>query len=303
VDTIKQISLQEANEERYGRTHVDARIRQEVLENPAIITMTANGVAMLEDYRSQIYSYESKQARIAQIQQLDLHQLVVDIFVGVAHIQVPALFTGVCAQLAGRLKFDTKVAAVNTLAEMLAVLCMTDAFDISKASRMASLEILSRLPLSEGTLRSLAECAYLPPMVCEPNVLTHNRSGAYLLEHDSLILGNENHHNDDICLDVLNIVNSVPLALDTQFLSTVEEVPTFALDTQEKVEQWSRFKEESYALYSRMVQHGNRLYMTHKVDKRGRIYAQGYHLTTQGTSFKKAMLELADAEVVQGVPT
>jgi DNA-directed RNA polymerase len=51
-----------------------------------------------------------------------------------------------------------------------------------------------------------------------------------------------------------------------------------------------------------MVQCGNHFYLTHKVDKRGRIYACGYHINTQGTAFKKAQLELVNEEIVTGVP-
>jgi DNA-directed RNA polymerase len=43
-------------------------------------------------------------------------------------------------------------------------------------------------------------------------------------------------------------------------------------------------------------------HLTHKVDKRGRIYSQGYHVNTQGAAFKKAMIELAKEELIEGVP-
>ena len=51
-----------------------------------------------------------------------------------------------------------------------------------------------------------------------------------------------------------------------------------------------------------MVQCGNKFYLNHKVDKRGRIYCSGYHITTQGTAFKKASIELAHEEIVTGTP-
>jgi len=51
-----------------------------------------------------------------------------------------------------------------------------------------------------------------------------------------------------------------------------------------------------------MVSQGNEFYLTNKVDKRGRIYSQGYHINTQGTSFKKAMIDLAHEELVTGMP-
>ena len=50
-----------------------------------------------------------------------------------------------------------------------------------------------------------------------------------------------------------------------------------------------------------MLNQGNRFYETHKVDKRGRLYSIGYHLNTQGSAFQKAMIELADEEIVEGV--
>ena len=91
------------------------------------------------------------------------------------------------------------------------------------------------------------------------------------------------------------------LRLDTDFLCTVEEEPTFTLDNQEKTDQWNAFKRQSYEFYKLMVDQGNQFYLTHKVDKRGRIYSMGYHIHTQGTSFKKAQLEFANEEIVLGV--
>jgi hypothetical protein len=180
---------------------------------------------------------------------------------------------------------------------------LTDAFDISKEDKMASLMVESRIQLPESVIRFIENSEYLPPMVCQPLELTHNFSSGYLTHNDSLILGTGNHHDGDICLDVLNIMNSVALRIDTDFVSTVEEEPTFEIKDQEQQELWNTFKRQSYAFYSLMVNQGNRMYLTHKVDKRGRIYASGYHITTQGTAFKKAMLELANEEIVQGVPT
>ena len=93
-------------------------------------------------------------------------------------------------------------------------------------------------------------------------------------------------------------MNKVALSLDTEFLSTVEEEPTFELDTQDKIDMWKTFKAQSYEFYKLMVRCGNEFYLTHKVDKRGRIYSSGYHITTQGTAFKKASIELSKKELV-----
>ena len=51
-----------------------------------------------------------------------------------------------------------------------------------------------------------------------------------------------------------------------------------------------------------LAHQGNRFYLGHKYDKRGRIYAQGYHISTQGTPYRKAMLDFADKEPVTDIP-
>jgi hypothetical protein len=300
METMKQIVLQEMNEERFNRKHIDAKIRKAIEGHPDMQAKLSQGVHLIEKYKSGDY-YESKMKRIAQLENLDIPTLVMEIFVGIAYSQKPELFTSVSAQIASRLKFSDRTEAITTVAELLAVLCETDAFDIVKADKSASLMVESRIPLSNNLKDFIQNSQYLPPMVCEPLELTHNFSSGYLTHNDSLILGTGNHHDGDLCLDVLNLMNKVALKLDTDFLCTVEEDPTFELDSQDKEEQWADFKRQSYEFYDLMVQCGNQFYLTHKVDKRGRIYACGYHITTQGTSFKKAQLELVKEEIVTGV--
>lgn len=313
VETNGDIVRQEMNEERFNRKHIDAKIRASIEANPLMQEKIEQGVSLVNDYMSKTYSYttkdgkskvlESKMARIAQLQGMDVKAMVMDIFVGIAYYPRPELFTSVTAQMSARLKFSDRTEAITTVAELLAVLCMTDAFDIIKEDKMASLKLVSCIPLEDKLVRFIENSQFLPPMVCEPLPLTHNYSSGYLTHNDSLILGSGNHHDGDICLDVLNTMSKVALSLDLQFLCKVEEEPTFELDTQEKTEQWQRFKEQSYMMYEMMAHQGNRFWLNHKVDKRGRIYSHGYHINPQGASFKKAMLEFADPEVVEGVPS
>lgn len=301
METIREIVLQEMNEERYNRKHIDAKIRKALEENLDTEAKITQGIGLVHTYMAGQY-YDSKMQRIEELKNMDIRSLVMEIFIGIAYCLKPELFTSVSAQLASRLAFSDRREAITTVAELMAVLCLTDAFDITKEDKMASLMVESRIQLPDSVIQFIENSEYLPPMVCQPLELTHNFSSGYLTHNDSLILGTGNHHDGDICLDVLNTMNSVALRIDTDFVSTVEEEPTFEIKDQEQQELWDTFKRQSYAFYSLMVNQGNRLYLTHKVDKRGRIYASGYHITTQGTAFKKAMLELANEEIVQGVP-
>ena len=301
METMRDIVVQEMNEERYNRKHIDVKIRKAIEANSFMQDKVTQGIELITEYLNGTY-YASKMKRVAQLQNMDIPALVMDMFVGISYSQLPELFTSVSSQMASRLKFSDRTEAITTVAELLAVLCNTDAFDITKDGPNASLMVVSRIPLPDALVEFIDNSQFLPPMVCEPLELTHNFSSGYLTHNDSLILGSGNHHDGDICLDVLNTMNKVAMKLDLDFLSKVEEEPTFELDTQDKLDQWMRFKKQSYTFYSLMAQQGNRLYFNNKVDKRGRIYACGYHINPQGAAFKKAQLELATEELVEGVP-
>jgi hypothetical protein len=293
---------QEANEKRYNRKHIDGYIRDEINASPMLTERVDIGVAMLEHWMSLDW-YESKRKRLDQLHGLDLRELVMDLFVGLSYFIREELFTSVTAQLAGKLRFSDKPEAIKTTAEIIAVLSKMDVFAITKKTKQSSLMLVSYLPLSPKLKDFIDQSEYLPPMVCEPRKLTSNYSSGYLSHNDSLILKAGNHHDGDICLDVLNLMNRVKLSLNLEFLSTVEEMPSEAPNTQEQLDNWNRFKKQSYRFYELMVSQGNCFYLCHKVDKRGRIYASGYHISTMGSSFKKASIELHKKEFIEGVPT
>ena len=294
-----RIELQRFNELRFNRKHIDLKLAEFVQNDANMQEGVEDGIEKLEVFLSKTY-YQSKNERLTPLHQMDLRKIVEDVFVGICYVKPGELFTSVSAKLAGRLGFDDKPAAITTMAEILAVLCETNVFDIYKLSKYDSIKVKHNIPLPQELKDFIRDSEYLPPMLCEPRKLVNNYSSGYLTHNDSLILGNGNHHNGDICLDVLNKKNSTPLKLCVEFISKYEEESNKEFETPEQREQWSNFKRQSYEFYTLMAQQGNKFYLTHKVDKRGRIYAQGYHISTQGTSFKKASIELYEEEVVEG---
>jgi len=329
MDTYAQIIAQEAIEKRYSRKHIDGYIREAIRENPVNQAKVEKGVALVQEWLKGQYRPE-KMERLAQLNAFvpddaAVAKMVTDLFVGIAYVQKPQLMASLNVQLSGRLGFDDRSDAIQTVAEMLSVLCLTDAFDITKENRMASLMVVSRIELGTELLEYIEHSQYLPPMVCEPLELESNYDSGYLSHKESLILGNGNHHDGNICLDVLNIANSVKLKLDVDFLLALEEDKSFELKSEDEFNEWveikkkhkqfpsydhyvayvegmwEMFKGTSAKMYMTMIANGNEFHLTHKVDKRGRIYACGFHITTQGNSYKKASIDLANEEIVEGV--
>lgn len=326
MDSLLQISRQEQLERHYNRKHIDGYIREAIENIPENKAKVIKGAELLTNWLQQEF-YDSKNARLEQLKVFitDFEKLVMDLFIGIAYVQKPQLFTSVTAKLASRLGFDDKKEAIQTVAEIVGILCMTDAFDITKEGRMASLMVVNRLLMPDQVLEFIGQSEYLPPMVCEPIHLESNYDSGYLTHKDSLILGKGNHHDGDICIDVLNTLNKVKLKLDTDFLRTFEEEKSSEMKTEEEFnewvvikkkhkqfptyqhyvrhidEMWDQFKSQSTKMYMHMHELGDGgFYLTNKVDKRGRIYAQGYHITTQGNPFKKACIDLANEEIVEG---
>jgi hypothetical protein len=294
--------MQKANEYRFARHHVDKYMRDYVLNDVEVIPLLDKGVEILTEWVNTEFSYESKNIRVSALKGMDLRELVTEVVVASAYCQHEELFTSFTARMAGILGWDDKKSSITTVAEITAVLCDTDLFDLTQANRFSSWNILSNITLSLELQEYIANCAYLPPLVHKPSKLRHNRDTPYLtIGQDSVIL-NKGHHNDDVCLDVLDSKNAVALSLDLEFLSTVEEEPNSELDSPEKQNMWLRMKKQSHEFYLLMAKQGNKFYLHHKYDKRGRIYAQGYHISTQGAPYKKAMIEFANKEAVTDIP-
>lgn len=149
---------------------------------------------------------------------------------------------------------------------------------------------------------------YPLPMVCEPMTLRTNRDTGYITTRNSVIL-RDNHHNDDVCLDHLNRLNRIPLSINSHTAGMIanrwrnidkpKEDETFE-DFKKRRRAFEKFDGTIRAVMKVLYQAGNRFFLTHKYDKRGRTYCQGYHVTYQGAAWNKAVIELADKELVLG---
>lgn len=168
-------------------------------------------------------------------------------------------------------------------------------------------EFIIRLDISKDVQDELDRYQYPLPMIVEPKELKHNKSSAYLNGSGSLILKN-NHHDDDICLDHLNRVNQVKFSINHQTallvknewknLDKPKEDESYE-DYKKRVKQFEKYDRTAKDVMIHLEITDNEFYLTHKYDKRGRVYCQGYHINYQGTEWNKAVLEFTNEELVK----
>jgi hypothetical protein len=144
------------------------------------------------------------------------------------------------------------------------------------------------------------------PMVITPRPVMDNHDTGYITTRNSIIL-KKNHHDDDVCLDHINRMNKIKFAIDFDTANMIKnrwrnlDKPKLnepESEFKKRVRAFEKYDRTSRQVISMLVQHGNELYLTHKYDKRGRVYCQGYHVNYQGAPWNKAVIELADKEIV-----
>jgi hypothetical protein len=221
-------------------------------------------------------------------------------------------FTSLVGQCNGVIKTEHVIDSFKIVNSVISYMYFFGLLKITRPSDTNSgmLEVTPVYVVEDKILEFIEQTQYMPPMVCAPRKLIHNKSCGYLTKDNvSLISKGYNHHEDDICLDSLNKFNNVSYSLDIKMLTTFNERHDFkttasktgVIVTKEaKEKQFSKLREDSYRVFKLLIQSGNNFHFTHKVDKRGRTYSQGYHCNTQGNSFRKSIINLSHKELVNG---
>lgn len=251
---------------------------------------------VLQDYLNQDY-WESKNERLATIKSMDLETVILDVLVQVCLIaqkEVPLI--SLCS--AKTIKDMTKQESAMTIGEILHCIDSTDLILWDKPKD--KILVKSNMALSDELERRLKLMCVLPPMMTKPRKLTHNKSSGFLtIKSDSLILGDkENYHDECISLDVLNTLNSQALCLDLDICYKFEKEFTGDKTDETALLTFEKAKEQFEFFRDKL--NDSTIHFTHKVDKRGRVYSQGYQMNTQGTSYEKACINLKTKEYVTG---
>ena len=168
-------------------------------------------------------------------------------------------------------------------------------------------DLVCALPIPEEVQSKLDSFQYPMPMVIPPRQVKSNRQSGYLTTRKSVLLKGYNHHDYDVCLDHINRANSVAYTLNLNVARMVENAwkdldkqkpDELREDYIDRLASFLRYDHNSREVMELMNMAGNKFYLTNRYDKRGRTYAQGYHITTQGNSWNKAVVEFADKELI-----
>lgn len=170
----------------------------------------------------------------------------------------------------------------------------------------ATEQLVVKIDISPEVQHQLDMFQFPLPMVIKPKLVRTNEDTGYILNKGSIIL-RDNHHDEDVCLDHINRVNRVRFSLDHDTATMIKNQwrnldkpkpgePKYEFT--KRVKAFEKYDRSAKDVMAKLLQYGNEFYLTHRYDKRGRIYCQGYHVNYQGAPWNKAVIELADKEIV-----
>lgn len=308
--------LQEKIEKTFSKKFITAAAIDDLLTCESIVNKLNRGVEYVNSWLNKDHDID-RELRLLAVRELDIKELVMQVVACISlECQKPMKLVSVASLCARHLGMSDKVEAIHTMAEIIAVLGETDLFDNKKTKE--GWIVISRVELDAEVTQYADNALYLPPLIIKPRKVRSNRDSGYITQRgESLILGfYENHHDDNICLDVINTLNSNEYELDIEFINSYEEQWYREELSQQEYEElshadreiynmdeknWEKFQEQGKFFQTLMIHHGNSFYLCNKVDKRGRIYSSGYHISPQASSFKKASINFKHHEIPTGL--
>lgn len=208
-----------------------------------------------------------------------------------------------------------RVPAMQACADALEQAIIHNFVDYHRGSESSEGEFIVRLQMTDAVQRELDRFQYPLPMMVQPKKLKSNRDSGYisdLSERALLVLraGKTTHFYDeaDICLDHLEKMNSIPLTLNLQVVALIDNEWADLdhkrpgedyKDYEKRVKAFEKYDECSKDVIQALSQLRDKFWLTHKYDRRGRTYCQGYHINYQGNPWNKAVVEFANKEEVR----
>lgn len=178
------------------------------------------------------------------------------------------------------------------IAQVVQIGCDYGLWDISKDRYT---RIHNKWELSDEIKYTLEQFRFVNPMIVKPlpvNQKGNNRGSGYLtIGSDSLLLGGQ-YHTEDICTEVLDKLNDTAFELNIDLMRTyrnswkhmhapkkADGVDQMRDETAEeynkRIQAFEQFEQLVFKSAAEIYNSENQMYLTHKYDKRGRVYCVG----------------------------
>lgn len=253
--------------------------------------------------------YPGKRARIDWIAHLDPIEIIERVLVTVLSKKSQSI-QAVVGCLLPWLGYEDTRDGLNTATELVGVCKRSGLYSINKPTKSMDgswiSNVVSNVELSKEVYQFIDNTMYMPPMTIKPKEVNSNSETGYLNPNGSLLL-NGAHHEEEISLDVINKQSSIALNINEDSIKFEEPTPDFAATAEEEgksltalqlKEATTNFivhRNQTECLEQELI--GKPFYFNYKFDSRGRLYNQGYHITYQGTKYKKSCIDLYNKEL------
>lgn len=172
--------------------------------------------------------------------------------------------------------------------------------------------------LDDKVKHTLEQFRFVNPMIVKPlpvNQKGNNRGSGYLtIGSDSLLLGGQ-YHTKDICTEILDKLNDTAYEINTDLMRTyrnswkhmhapkkangIDQMKDETMDEYNKrIQAFEDYEKLVFKSVAEIYNSENQMYLTHKYDKRGRVYCVGYQLSYQSNSYGKAILNFKNKQTV-----
>lgn len=172
---------------------------------------------------------------------------------------------------------------------------------IAYANGMAKLGLLTKVVTNDRVTYIVAlevpfeekvrldKLAYPLPMLVPPKKL--GTTDGSLMGYRKRIMCKHGFNTGDHCLDTIDKINSVALAIEPRVSK--------ACGFRRKNGAYDELRDkEAKDVENYMMESGNKFYLLHEPDFRGRIYDRAYHIKSQGNKYQKGVIALAKKEFI-----
>lgn len=280
------VTSQWAKEQALSYKEIKNLLELEFICSPLLDDIASKLEHFITTYKNSLDRYASKDA-LVETMETNLENIPLDLVIALFTLGETTLQA--LAYTLGSRYLDDKLEAVK-LGAMIVCLCKDLCYTLNYPSIGGeTFTITPTLTLPKKLIDRIHSCCFLPPMLSLPDAWTTAKNGGYYTHKEHAILGDKENRQDTLNLKVLNILQEVAYTLDSNITCLDDTKPSFTSAKDER--SYDEYAKKSKEIYKDYLD--KKFYFTHHYDKRGRVYARGYHINPQGNEYRKAMLTFA----------